>query len=139
MNLTLDQKADLRVQMMIALLGVITSEIRAIRVRVDASERLTLLAYFERVPLRFERELLQGAAAEAAGTLYDAVLTSRCVCIVAPGPIMGVKELVDFEERNFGPALFDYWHYVRFGEVPGDEEDREDNGAVSPDEYIRFG
>ena len=138
MALSLEDQGDVRIQLALALVGAISQATRAIRVRVTSRGTLLIVGYFERVPLEYEREKLQDAAAEAAVSLFRVKLEPEVRCVVAEVPVLGLTGIDDFERREFGDADLSYWAYARHGEVPGDEDDHRDATPLATGEYTRI-
>jgi hypothetical protein len=134
-NMTIEEQADIRIQLMTALIGAITNTVKALAVRVTVDGTLLLIAYFERPPLRYERQLLSDATAEAVYSLYRTRLEPDIRCVVTKRPVFEVENIEAFEEDHYGAATFRFWVYVRHGETPGDEEDHEDNSPLEKGEY----
>lgn len=133
-ELTTEDRADVRIQLSTALLGAITPAVKGLAVRVTRSD-LTLVAYFERVPLQYERQLLSDAVAEAAYSLGKLKLEPEIRCVVTKKQLLGLSEIEDFESRYFGAAASRFWVLVRHGETPDDEEDTANSEPLSESGY----
>lgn len=138
MKLNIDDQADVRIQLSIALVGAITQSIRALRVRVTTSGILMLIAYFERPPLCYEKDILQDAVAEAAASLYRVTLEPETHCVVTQKQLIGLNKIDKFEEKKFGSAPFSFWIYAQHGEVPGDEDDLLNNLPLEKDQFFLY-
>jgi hypothetical protein len=139
-ELTSEDRADICVQVMTALTDAICASVKGLAVRVTNDEKLLLVAYFDRIPLHFEYQLLSDANAEAAYSLYRLKLEPEIRCVVTQRKMFEIvnakaTNIKTFEEENFGASVFRYWIYVRHGESPGDEEDLEDNSPLGEDEF----
>ena len=137
-KLTNDEKADIRIQLSIALLGSITGAMRAIRLRVSDLGKLVLIAYFDRHPYAFELEKLEDALAEAIGSFYTIQIDGSVECVVTHNPTFGIQALEKIEETNFGASEFSFWLYARYGEVSGDDEDLVNNKPADLQNLIKL-
>ncbi|MDL2320842.1 hypothetical protein LJC47_00635 [Desulfosarcina sp. OttesenSCG-928-B08] len=136
LDLNLDDESDIRTQVLVYLSGAITHSVRALRIRVINNGIVELIAYFERIPLFYEKDLLEDAIAGAASTIYRGRLQHKLYCVVTDKPVRSISDIDDFEDKEFGAAIFKFWMYVRHGEFPGDDEDIENNAPLDEGQFI---
>lgn len=138
LELTKEDESDIRIQMDIGLLGNFPPALRALRVRAEADGTLVLVGYFERPPKMYEQELLDAAVAYAASTLYKARLSPRCQSVFVRERLMNAERVLEFEQRQWPPAVFDYWLYIRHGEFEGDEEESANDEPFPREKILEF-